>query len=259
MMNKEIVYYHFTRTENVGKILKEGLIPKIGENANGVEDSKKVFFSKGKEGCLKLIDVWIRWYIVRYQRIAYAKKETEGVKPSPINDSKFAKKIGKALKKHHKAVQRGDVETEEAKLAAFKKMYKDWRNSTYLALDLVEGEDFSSFDVDEAKQRQCKSKAEKQYLEYMYGKIDNPEGLEDWNMHTFKDKSLEPKKIDIVNSRQNGLDFILEAYEEVKPQDLPLLDEFIGMVKQKVAGQNINISAKPQDHLENPGMFEFLL
>ena len=111
-MSTNEVYYHFTKTKDLESILQNGLIPKVGENAKGVEDSNKVFFSKGKEGVLKLIDVWIRWYIVRYQRVAFATKATEGVKPSPATDSKFAKKIGKALKKHHKAVIRGEVETK---------------------------------------------------------------------------------------------------------------------------------------------------
>ncbi len=51
-------YLHFTNSGNMNNINKEGLKPKIGENAMWIEKSEKIFFSEGFEETMKLMDVW---------------------------------------------------------------------------------------------------------------------------------------------------------------------------------------------------------
>ena len=74
---------------------------------------------------------------------------------------------------------------------------------------------------------------------------------------------ISQKMVVIFEHPANGLDFILEIYDEVyqEQQDdqLYLLNEFISLVKQKKAGQEINVNANPQNYLEDPGVFSFLM
>ena len=58
--------YHFTERKNISQIEELGLIPMIGKNAKGIEKTKKVFFSKGNIGFLRICDVWINWIIYGY-------------------------------------------------------------------------------------------------------------------------------------------------------------------------------------------------
>ena len=58
---KEDSLFHFTHQESLDEIEKSGLKPVIGANANGVEETPKIFFSKGKLGVIKVTEVWLRW------------------------------------------------------------------------------------------------------------------------------------------------------------------------------------------------------
>ncbi len=262
-----VKYFHFTKTENLNSIFEYGLVPKVGENAKGVEDSSKVFFSESGENVLKLIDVWIRWYIVRYQRVAYVSEAVKGINPkqSPLSDLVYRQREREALDRHHKDVETGAVETDEAKRAAFKKMYKDWSNVSYLALDLKESEDFSYEDKDDAKTRQAASESDLKYLEYMYGKIENIEGLEKWNLHTFKNKGVSPENIDLVtiNGKSDGLSVIQYLYEQEKIKNpdfkLSLLDEWMETIRLMQENANYLKKVETKEFLEKPGHFDYLL
>lgn len=261
-------FYHFTKTENLDSIFERGLDAKIGDNAKGVEHSKKVFFVEGRENVLKLVDSWIRWFIVRYQRVAYVKEAVEGIDPkeSPLADMIYRQQEKWALAKHHKDVESGAVETEEAKMAAFKKMYKDWKNTSYLALDLKEGKDFSYDDIDDAKEWNVKNRDNLKYLEYMYGKIDKVDGLEKWNLHTFAGVGVSPKKIEQVSvgDKTDGISIVQYMYEQEKKSNpefnMPLLDEFMENVKKIEAGKVDDIKkVQTNSYLENAGPYGYLI
>lgn len=64
-LDSENTFYHFTSRDNYESISLNGLIPSIGDNANGIEKTSKVFFSKGNIGFLRICDVWINWFIYR--------------------------------------------------------------------------------------------------------------------------------------------------------------------------------------------------
>ncbi len=268
LKNQEAKFYHFTKTENLDSIFNRGLDAKIGNNAKGVEFSKKVFFVEGRENVLKLIDVWIRWFIVRYQRVAYVKDAVEGIDPkeSPLADMIYRKLEKEALKRHRADVESGAVETEEAKMAAFKKMYKDWKNTSYLALDLKVGVDFSYDDVDDAKDWNVKNRDNLKYLEYMYGKIDKVDGLEKWNLHTFAGVGVSPKKIERVSvgEKTDGISIAQYMYEQEKKSNpdfnMPLLDEFMENVKKIEAGKIEDIkNVKTNNYLDNAGPYGYLI
>ena len=260
-------FYHFTKTENLDSIFERGLDAKIGDNAKGVEFSKKVFFVEGRENVLKLIDVWIRWFIVRYQRVAYVKDAVGEINPkdSPFAETIYRKLEKEALKRHRADVESGAVETEEAKMAAFKKMYKDWKKTSYLALDLKEGVDFSYDDVDDAKDWNVKNRDNLKYLEYMYGKIYKVDGLEKWNLHTFAGVGVSPKKIELVSvgDKTDGISIVQRMYEQEKKSNpefnMPLLDEFMENVKKIEAGKVEDIKkVETNDYLDNAGPYGYI-
>lgn len=236
--NDKIKYFHFTDRENLDSILEQGLIPRIGKNAEGVEETKKIFFSEDRENALKCLDTWIKWFIVRYQKKAYTDQATQGINPrASIEDYlNYDAKYQEALARHHLDVETGAVETEEVKQICFKKMYHEWQDKVYLALDLEEDVDFSHDDVDEVKVRQSKSESEMRYIEYMYGKIDKIEGLEKWNMHAFVGKTIEPDKIEqlTLGNKTDGLSIVQEMYHQEKEQNpdmnLPMLDQWMQYV-----------------------------
>ena len=57
--------FHFTKKNNLIEIGQNRLELRIGDNANGVEKTPKIFFVKGAKGALGLCNVWIRWFIYK--------------------------------------------------------------------------------------------------------------------------------------------------------------------------------------------------
>lgn len=57
-LNKDTIrYFHFTSNNALENIDKHGLLALIGDNARGVEDTEKVFFSDGLENVARCLDV----------------------------------------------------------------------------------------------------------------------------------------------------------------------------------------------------------
>ena len=56
-------FLHYTNKNNLDSIFKGGLIPAIGNNSKNIELNKKIFFTKGFDNTLILIDSWIKWLI----------------------------------------------------------------------------------------------------------------------------------------------------------------------------------------------------
>lgn len=55
-VDKNSAYLHYTNKNNVNNIFKEGLLPKIGKNSKNIELNKKIFFTKGFDNTLLLMD-----------------------------------------------------------------------------------------------------------------------------------------------------------------------------------------------------------
>ena len=58
-------FFHYTNEKNIASIDKDGLIPKIGDNATGIELTEKIFFAIGAKGVFAILDSWIRWLIAK--------------------------------------------------------------------------------------------------------------------------------------------------------------------------------------------------
>ena len=54
-------FFHYTNKQNLDTILKNGLEPRIGENALYVEKTPKIFFAEGEKGIVTIMDVWLKW------------------------------------------------------------------------------------------------------------------------------------------------------------------------------------------------------
>ena len=51
-------FFHYTSKQNLNTILKNGLEPRIGENALYVEKTPKVFFVEGEKGIITIMVNW---------------------------------------------------------------------------------------------------------------------------------------------------------------------------------------------------------
>ena len=64
-IDKENTFFHYTNKSNIDSIFEKGLLPNIGENSKNIEKNKKVFFTKGFDNTLILMDAWIKWLVLR--------------------------------------------------------------------------------------------------------------------------------------------------------------------------------------------------
>lgn len=180
------VFLHYTNVCNLENILNTGLEPRIGINSKGIEKSEKVFFSVGDKGALVIMDVWLRWLII---------------KPK----SNFIYWIGAYLlniplcpKFLHNIIIFVNKKNKNKYSWAYKKLKNILDNSVYLVLDLKENVDFSFNDIDEVKTK----KFSKKYLEniYQYESNLHDNKMEYWNMHTYSNKVIETSKISLLKS-----------------------------------------------------------
>lgn len=184
------VFLHYTNIQNLNSIMEKGLIPKIGINAKVIEKSKKIFFSIGDKGALVIMDSWIKWLIAKpksnliYWIGAYL-----------LKISFFPKII-------HKTIISNNKKSKNKSIWAYKKLKEILNNSIYLILDLEENIDFSFDDVDEVK---AFSNYPASYIESLYAYDSNvtEKQMEYWNMHTFSNKIIEPKKISLLTYEKN--------------------------------------------------------
>ncbi len=217
--NIEELFFHYTNRKNVDSIFLNGLIPKIGKNSNFIEKSEKVFFTKGSKGILVLMDVWIKWLVLRpknnfiYGAGAFLMQQKWF--PKFIIDILWSNWIGneKRIKK------------------ACKKLNNILNESVFLSLDLENGVDYKEDDFDEVKQRNFR----KNWLDYIYS---YDEGLTNkrmdyWNMHTLTGKIIEPYKISIVRvDKETNVNEILRYIIKNTNYDLkklPFLDKYNDM------------------------------
>lgn len=140
-------FFHYTSKDNLENISKEGLIPNIGENAISIEKTKKVFFTKGIEGTLILMDSWIRGLIMKQS------VDVPGQKfDTPFY--KFATFIAKCPIRPNfliNGILRHNLKSNKQISKACHTLKNILNNSVYLILDLKENIDFAYDDIDEIK------------------------------------------------------------------------------------------------------------
>jgi len=183
-------FFHYTSRQNIPSILESGLKPRIGDNALHVETTPKVFFAKGEEGILAMMDVWLKWQTGKI----YVGKFKYWFATS------FYLRLPFCIKSIPNHMTKKALSTKERRLVAYAKMKKIWDDSVFLILDLEEGVDFSYNDIDEVKASYYES-----FLKLLYPKDSNFEDqrMEYWNMHAYPYKTIDPKNIKLLKTREN--------------------------------------------------------
>lgn len=186
-------FFHYTNINNLDSIIEKGLEPRIGENSLFIEKSKKVFFVVGTDGMLTIMDVWVKWLVLRPKsKFVYgcgAYLMTNPYFPKIIIDIIFKFWFNKKSQITKKC--------KELKMILEK--------SVFLVLDLQENIDFSYDDIDEVKAQSFSRKQLKYIYSYDSDVLDSK--IEFWNMHTYSNKSIEPNKILLL---KDGEDYMAD-------------------------------------------------
>ena len=222
-INLEDGYFHFTKKENLDKIEKYNLLPKIGKNSAMIENSEKIFFSVGASNILKTHDVWLKWLMNRmYGAYGLAKK---------YDDLEFAREL-EAWKEEF--LSKSYKYDKAKKNALFTKYYNEMIDNVYLKLLLTSGRDFDLNDYDDVKMRLKQNKDSLDYLfmKERYGKYSNISSnkMDMWNMHTIRDRWVKSKDVCVVVNNEiyvTVIDMLKLIYSKYKGAEYDLLDDFM--------------------------------
>ncbi len=224
-IDTQFTFFHYTNKNNIESISKNGLLPKIGDSATGIEITEKIFFAIGCNGVFSIFDAWLRWLI--------AKRLTDlpGEK-ADIPFYRFCMFVMNLPLIHYivafivNIVVWLEFRIKPFKIKSFKIMKDILDNSCFLKLDLEEEKDFSYKDIDEVKSR----KFNKKMLKSVYAKQSkmNSKKMDYWNMHTFSNVSISPDKITLLklNGSDNCLDILLWMIKNTKT-DLKVLSPYL--------------------------------
>lgn len=207
--------YHFTNKNNIEKIEKLGLIPMIGNNSKGIEKTKKVFFSKGNIGFLRICDVWINWIIYSASMKNYINKR--------INEENNYRKL---LDEYKELFKTGIFYTKENINSSFEQMSEFMSQNIVLSLDLEENKHYKKDDLDEAKERAN----DQEFITKMYcGYVSSNRNVEEFNMHTISDINIPKEQISLVieNDNISALNILKSIYELEKEKDKNLKFKFL--------------------------------
>lgn len=217
----ENAFYHFTNRDNYESISLNGLIPSIGDNANGIEKTSKVFFSKGNIGFLRICDVWINWFIYRISLYNSVLKYKDITKEERMNlKRKFREDFTNRL-----------YYTEDNINYAITWMMEYMKSNIVLKLDIPH-DDYDELDIDEAKLHEKEEFINRMYLGY----ITSSDKVESFNMHTKSGIGVDKEKISKVttNDDDSALSILKEIYRKEKDKDNGLefafLDRFMNYV-----------------------------
>ena len=217
----ENAFYHFTNRDNYESISLNGLIPSIGDNANGIEKTSKVFFSKGNIGFLRICDVWINWFIYRISLYNSVLKYKDITKEERMNlKRKFRENFTNRL-----------YYTEDNINYAITWMMEYMKSNIVLKLDIPH-DDYDELDIDEAKLHEKEEFINRMYLGY----ITSSDKVESFNMHTKSGVGVDKEKISKVttNDDDSALSILKEIYRKEKDKDNGLefafLDRFMNYV-----------------------------
>lgn len=218
-------FFHYTNKSNIESIDKNGLLPKIGDSATGIELSEKIFFAIGPKGVFSIFDSWIRWLI--------AKRLTD--LPGDKADIPFYRfcTFIMCLPLIHYLVAIIvnlavwlEFKIKPFKIKSFKIMKEILDNSCFLILDLEEEVDFSYKDIDEVKSQ----KFNRNLLKTVYAKQNkmSSKKMDYWNMHTFSNISVPPNKITLLklNDTYKSTDILLWMIKNTKV-DLKVLSPYL--------------------------------
>lgn len=201
-------FFHYTNKDNIESIDHNGLLPKIGDSATGIEMTQKIFFAIGDKGVFSIFDVWIKWLT--------AKRLTDlSGKKADIPFYRFCTFLMRLPLIHHiiglivDFVVWIEFRCKPFKIKSFKIMKEILDHSCLLVLALKEEVDFSYKDIDEVKAQNFNKKT----LKRVYAKQSKmaSKKMDYWNMHTFSNITISPDKITLLklNDSDNCLDILL--------------------------------------------------
>lgn len=228
--------FHFTHNSNLENINSDGILPKIGENATGIERTEKTFFSKGELGVLKASEVWLRWLMNRI----FGVSDRLGL----YKDESFEDRQKRLREWTHEFLEGNYLEDSNKKEVLFEYFYNYLKERTYLVLDIEENKDYFLADEDENKVNlvQMDNKITTDFAKVMYGPFSNMETttMDDWNMHTITGTTIPKERIKQVTTpdgKTDMLSIVLYIYSKYKDMshDRLLLDDFIEYAKKKQA------------------------
>lgn len=224
-INIQFSFFHYTNKNNVESIAKNGLLPKIGDSAIGIETTEKIFFAIGPKGVFCIFDSWIRWLIAKRLTDLPGKK-------ADIPFYRFCTFIMRLPLIHHvvaiivNIVVWFEFKSRYFKIKSFKIMKEILDNSCFLLLNLEEEKDFSYKDIDEVKAQ----KFNRKLLKTLYAKQNkmNSKKMDYWNMHTFSNVNIPPNKITVLrlNDSYKCLDILLWMIKNTKT-DLKTLSPYL--------------------------------
>ena len=229
-------FFHFTDQENLSSINEKGLNPVIGKHSNKIEESEKVFFSKGFEGVLQNCDVWLKWLMNKAYGQADRFHFYRGKNPDEVKE--------KQRKWDYEFRRRLYIHDYEKLAPFFERIYQGMKKQKYLILDLEENVDFKYDDIDEPKKRANENKKKDPiaylYAKEMYGDFSNfgIYTMDSWNMHTLKNHGVERKKIYQLmtkDKKDDMVSIVSEIYKNYKNPNVQydMLDSFMNFVKRK--------------------------
>lgn len=221
-------FYHFTNKSNYESIDSNGLIPFIGNNAQGIEITKKVFFSKGNIGFLRLCDVWINWFIYRISLYESVLKYKDISEEERMNlKRKFREDFTKGL-----------YYTEDNINYALSWMLDFMKTNIVLKLDISD-KDYDSFDIDEAKSHETEEFINRMYLGYVTSK----NYIETFNMHTKSGSGVDKDKISLITvlGDDSAISILKEIYRKEKEKNKNLEFAFLDKLMSYVDSMDYNI------------------
>lgn len=235
-------FFHFTDALNIDSISKYGLLPALGKNSKLFESTRKIYFSKGTDGVLKICDVWLKWLM--------------GVMDEVNNSNQYkGQELYETTRKSARKFQSKEYLKDEAKkIDSFEKMFCDMTRRRYLILKLRDEIDFSYNDIDEIKENYLKIERNDmislnyEYMKEFYGSYSNIDNLtvETWNMHTYIGRNILPSQITQLiteDNKEDALSLLFQIYDKSKSIDIDfdLLDDFIEWAKQRTPQEKKNV------------------
>lgn len=199
-------YFHFTKKKNLNSIEQKGLIPKIGLHAKSLERTKKVFFVEGLDNLLCLFDCWIN-VCEKYPLFP----GLFNIGSKIIRHKWFPKSIMNIYFKY----------TEFNKIhrfIAYKYFDIFLKNFVLLNLNIKEGVEFSSDDIDQIKEKKYnKDILIKGGYSLKYSNLESIK-MDKWNMHTFSNHGVKSSKIKIcyIKNSYSIFDILIFALKNTK-------------------------------------------
>ena len=263
--------FHFHPQAFYEEVQNHGLQPRIGDNANGIEKTEKVFFSKGIDGILKLWDVWLKWEM---------KHAFNGDNKYPGLFENVQERADMKNYWHQNLPTNGDYKEIKKFFHDFPEKYKQRffdiiipqkiQSQDYYILNIEDGKEYDSNDIDENKEKlkatyesiDSKDYANKQgqmkisnQARVLYGSYSSDDVyMDNWNMHTKSGIGIGKDKIKQIQTEDGATDslyILLDLHDIAKTKEKPeyfeqfdILEDFIDYTIQKEKTEEENIDEK---------------